>query len=172
MESVIAEFEQGSEWDSRMLFSGVLFVIGAFVSTFNTEIWEGNDSLLVPLLAIGVSLVALNIILRIKRPKLKVTLFQIQDDLLKICPVKNLQFSGWVTGKSVMVEVSNISNVKAYDFYNSGNHAGMYWVCVELKNKQVIEFNFDNPGLLKDIMKFVKNTLPSVELEVDPGIKT
>ena len=77
-----------------MLLSGVILVLTAFVSTFETELWSGNDRLLLPLLTVGVAIVILNILLRILRPKLRVTLLEISGDLLKICPVRNLQFSG------------------------------------------------------------------------------
>ncbi len=172
MKSVIAEFEQGSEWDSRLLLFGVLIVIGAFISTYETDIWEGTDSLLFPLLVIGASLVALDILLRLMRPKLQVTLFEAREDLLKVRPIKNIQFSGWVANDPIKIEISEISNVKAYDFYNVANKAGMQWVCLELKNKQVIEFHFNNPGLLTEIIEFVKTALPTVELIVDPKFKT
>jgi len=172
MKSVTAQFEQGSVWDPRLLLFGALLIIGAFVSSIESDIWKGTDSLLFPLLAIGVSFVALDILLRLVRPKLKLTLFEARDNLLKVRPIKNIQFSGWVASDPVKIEISAISNVKAYDFYNVANKAGMQWVCLELKDNQVIEFHFDNPDLLAEIIEFVKTALPTVELIVDPKTKT
>jgi hypothetical protein len=171
LKSVIAEFEQGSKWDSRLLFFGVLFVICAFLSTYDTDIWQGSKHLLLPLSAVGVSLVIVDVILRIIRPKLKVTLLEIQGNQLKICPIRNLQFSGWLAGDPVTVSIDDIAGAKAYDFYNHGNKAGMYWVCLELKNQRVYEFNFDNSHLAREIIDFIRNTLPDVELKVDPKIR-
>lgn len=171
MKSVIAEFEKGSKWDFRLLLFGVLLVTAAFVSAYETDLWEGTDSLLLPLLAIGAFLIALDILLRLVRPKLKVTLFEVRDGLLKVRPVKNLQFSGWVANDSISIEISDISNVKAYDFYKVATKAGMQWVCLELKSKRVIEFHFDNPALLTEIIEFVKISLPGVELIVDPELR-
>lgn len=170
LKSVIAEFEQGSVWDAALLFSGIILVISGFLFTYDTDIWKGSDRLLIPLIAIGLSLVILDIFLRVFRPKLKVTLFEIQGNELKISPIKNLQFSGWLAEEPVAVPITDISNVKAYDFYNHGNKAGMYWVCLELKNKRVYEFNFDNSQLAKEIIDFVRISLPDVELKVDPKI--
>ncbi|MEW8507458.1 MAG: hypothetical protein AB2598_12190 [Candidatus Thiodiazotropha sp.] len=125
MKSVIAEFEQGSKWDSRLLFSGVVFVIIAFLFTYDTDIWKGSDHLLIPLGAIGISLVIFDILLRVIRPKLKVTLFEIRGNQLIFSPVKNLQFSGWLAEDTAVVSISDISSFKAYDFYSHGNKAGM-----------------------------------------------
>ena len=172
MQSVIANLEQGSEWDSRMLFFGVLLVFTAFISIYDTGIWRATDKIFIPLLALGMCLVILNIVLRVLRPKLKVTVFEIQDDLLKICPIQNLQFSGWVAKEPIMVKITDLSMAKVYDFYSHGNKAGMYWVCLELKNRRVIEFNFDNHQLVNEIIEFIKSMLPSVELTVDERIKS
>ena len=149
----------------------MLFVICAFLSTYDTDIWKGSEGLLMPFGAVGVSLVILDIILRIFRSKLKVTLFEIQGNQLKVTPVKNLQFSGWLAEDSVAVPVADISIVKVYDLYNHGNKAGMFWVCLALKDKRVYEFNFDQSQLAKEIIDFVRINLPDVELEVDPKIK-
>ena len=170
--SVVAELEQGSVWDPGMLFSGVALVITAFASTFETDIWEADDRYLIPLLTIGVSLVLLNVFLRIIRPKLRVTLFEIQDDLLKICPVRNIQFSGWVTKKPFTVDISEISDARVYDFYHSGTNAGMYWICLEFKNGHVVEFNLDNFDLVKEIIEFLRHSLPSKGVTVDARIET
>ena len=61
MKSVIAELEQGSKWDSRMLLFGALFVIAAFLSIYDTELWNSNNKLFLPLLIAGLFFVALNI---------------------------------------------------------------------------------------------------------------
>lgn len=169
MKSVIAEFEQGSEWDSVMLFFGLLLIICGFLSTYDMEFWQASDRLLIPLVIAGVSLVLLNLFLRFVRPKLKVTLFEIQDDLLKICPIRNFQFSGWTARNPVTIEISEIVSIKAHDFYSIGTKAGMYWVCVELKNNQVIEFHFESARLLNEVIDFVKIRLPGVELELGRG---
>lgn len=153
-----------------MLLSGVILVLAAFASTFETELWGANDSLLLPLLAVGVSLVILNIFLRIIRPKLRVTLFEIQGDLLKIRPVKNLQFSGWVAKSPVTANVADIASVEAHDFYSHGTHAGMYWICLELSNGRVIELNTDNEGLVKEVVRFFRSVVPDVDITVDAKI--
>ena len=155
-----------------MLFFGVVFIITAFATTFEIDAWQASDKFLIPLLTIGVSLVLLNVFLRIVRPKLRVTLFEVQDDRLKICPVNNIQFSGWVTKKPVTVDFSEISSARAYDFYNSGTNAGMYWICLELKNRHVIEFNINNLDLVKEIIEFLKSSLPGVDVTVDARIET
>lgn len=153
-----------------MLLSGVVLVLAAFVSTLETELWGANDSLLLPLLTVGASLVILNIFLRIIRPKLRVTLFEIRGDSLTICPVRNLQFSGWVSLSPVTVSLADIASVKAYDFYSHGTHAGMYWICLELSNGQAIELNTDNEGLVKEVVRFFDNVVPDVDITVDANI--
>ena len=172
MQSVIAELEQGSEWDSRLLFFGVLFIISAFISTYETELWKASDKLLLPLLITGVSLVILNIFLRAIRPKLKITLIETKGELLQIYPVKNLQFSGWVVLEPILIEVSKLLKVKVHNFYTPATGSGMYWVCLEFSNKQVIEYNFNNYKLVKDLINYFNRNLPQVTLDVDERIKT
>ena len=72
----------------------------------------------------------------------------------------------------VEVAVSEIKKLKVYDFYNYGTHAGMYWICFELKKGRVIEYSITDYELVKNIISFIKGMLPEVELNVDDRIKT
>jgi hypothetical protein len=171
MQSVTAELEQGSEWDAVMLLSGVLLVIAAFLSTHTTELWKASDKLLLPLLSAGVFLVILNIFLRLVRPKLKVTLIELKDGLLRIYPTKNLQFSGWVAKEPIELDIAGIYRAKAYDFYSHASNSGMYWVCLELRDGRVIEYRFNDLDLIKEIIEFIRSSLPEVELDIDEKIK-
>ena len=155
-----------------MLLFAVLSLIGAFLSNVETDIWNTSERLLLPLLLVGSGLVVTNIVMRLLRPKLVVTLFEIDGEILKIRPVDNLQFSGWVARDPVAIEISSVTRARVFDFYNSANTAGMYWLCLELADGRIIEFNFVDPGLPAEIIEFVKNALPRVELELDPKLDT
>jgi hypothetical protein len=110
--------------------------------------------------------------MRLFRPKLKVCVFKIDGELLQIHPIKNLQFSGWVAQEPRTVNVSELENIKVYNFYTPATGAGMYWLSITFKNKKVVEYNFDNYELVKDSVAFFKTELPQVNLEVDERIKT
>ena len=170
VQAVNAEFERGTAWDAVMLLFGVLFVIAAFLSLYETDIWTVEDGLFLPLLTIGVAFVILNICLRIVRPKLKVTLFERQGDSLKVCPVRNLQFSGWIAEAPVTLDIADIVSIKIYDFYSQATKAGMFWICLERSNQRVIEINTDNDDTVKDAIAFFAGTLPEIDMTVDAKI--
>ena len=171
MASLSAEFEQGSMWDSRVLLLSVVLVILSFASTYEFELWEQTDRLFIPMLSAGVLLVIANIVARLRRPKLNVSLVRVDGESIEICPVKNLQFSGWVVLDKLAVAVSDIAIVRAHDFYNPGTGAGMYWVCIELQDRRVVEYNLDDRELVRDILDFFDAELPGIELDVDSTVR-
>lgn len=168
---MIAEFEKGSEWDSRVLLLGVVLVISAFASTYGYGLWAATDTLFVPLLTAGVALTVLNIAVRFLRPRLKVCLLRLDGEYLEIRPVKNLQFSGWVALNPVVVKASDVVRVNVYNFYTPATGAGMYSVGIELKDRKVIEYNIDRHSLVKEILAFFETTLPQVSLNIEQRTK-
>jgi len=171
MSSVIAEFEEGSQWDSRVLLLGIFLVISSFASTYGYGPWAATDRLFVPLLTAGVALVALNIAVRFFRPRLKVCILKLDGEFLEIRPVRNLQFSGWVALDPRAVRASDVARVNVFNFYTPATGAGMYSVSIELKDRKVVEYNLDSLSLVQEIVAFFETALPEVSLNVEKRTK-
>ena len=171
MPSLNAEFEPGSKWDSRTLFTAVVLLILSFASTNEFPLWDQTDRFFLPLLLGGVLLVFMNIVARLLRPKLSVCIFRLEDEILHICPVKNLQLSGWVALDSISIEVSEIACVRVYDFYSPGTKAGMYWVCITFLDRRVVEYNLEEQGLVREIVDYFNAELPQIDLDIDKSVQ-
>jgi hypothetical protein len=141
------------------------------ISTYKTEFWHASDKLFLPLLIIAILLLALNLCLRLVRPKLNVALFEVKEDWLIIHPVKHLQFSGWIACNPIEIGTHEIATAKIYDFYSHGTNTGMYWICIELKIGRLIECRINDYSAVKEVIDFIKIMLPWVELNIDDKIK-
>ena len=172
MNKVIAKFEKGSASDPIILFAGMVIIISSFLTLYDMDIWRSRDDLWLPLLGVGSSLIILNVIMRLFRKKLVVELLSNDDESITIQPVKNLQFSGWIKKPSQKIQKQSIKSVKVYDFYRTGSHAGMYWVCFTFNSTHIVEFNIDNFSTVKDIIEFIKTYLSNVDLILDERIKS
>ncbi len=166
METVHAELERGSKWDARILAIGCLLVVLSFVSTFDSDLWEQTDGLFVPLLMAGISLVFLDIILRLLRPKLRVCILSREGESLEIGHIRILPFSGWVSLSTTVVETQDIVTVRVHNFYTMAAGSTQYWVAIELKDRRVIEFNLGKPELVKDVLSFFESSMPEVPIEI------
>ena len=116
-------------------------------------------------------LVVINIVARFLRPKLSVCIFRLEDQILHIRPVKNLQFSGWIALDTTSVDVSEIASVRVYDFYSPGTKAGMYWVCIEFRDRRVVEYNLEDQSLVRQIVDYFNAELPQVDLDIDERVR-
>ena len=96
MDTVTAEFEQGSRYDALLLFTGVALIITGFLTLNDYDFWESRDDLSVPISGLGFGLIILNVALRFARPKLKLDILSKYDDTLLIQLPSNIQFSAWV----------------------------------------------------------------------------
>ncbi len=166
MDSVHAELERGSKWDARILAIGFSIIVLSFVSTFDSDLWEQTDRLFVPLLLAGVSLVLLDVILRLFRPKLRVCVLRREGDSLEISQIKNLPFSGWVSLGTTVVQTPDIVTVRVHNFYTMAAGATQYWVAIELKDRKVIEFNLGSPELVTDMLSFFESSMPEVPIDI------
>ena len=170
MQAVHAELERGSQWDARILATGFLLVVLSFVSTFDTELWEQTDRLVAPLLVVGVSLVLLDVVLRLFRPKLKVCILRRDGDTLVIGRIKNLPFSGWISLGTTAVEMTDVVTARVHNFYTMAAGSTQYWVAIELTNRKVVEFNLGNPELVQDIVRFFETSMPGVPIDVGESV--
>ncbi len=170
MDAVHAELERGSEWDARILAIGFLLVVLSFVSTFDSELWEQTDRFLVPLLLAGVSLVLLDVILRLFRSKLQICILRREGNSLQIGRIKNLPFSGWISLGTTVVETKDIVTVRAHNFYTMAAGSTQFWVAIELANRKVVEFNLGDRELLRDMLSFFESSLPEVPVDIDEQV--
>ena len=169
---VTATFEKGAEADQLILSGGVILMISSFLTLYDTNIWNPNESLWLPIFGLGCILILINIIMRLTRKKLVGELISNDEESITIQPVKNLQFSGWIKKPSVKLQKRSIKSVKIYNFYSTGSHTGMYWICFTFNSNNIIELNIDNYSIVKDIIKFIKTYLCNVDLILDERIKS
>ena len=166
MDAVHAVLERGSKWDARILAAGFLFVVLSFVSTLDSDFWKQTDRLFLPLLLAGVSLVLLDVILRLLRSKLHVCILKREGDSLEVGRIKNLPFSGWTSLGTTVVKMPDIVTVRVHNFYTMAAGSTQYWVAIELADRQVIEFNLGSPDLVKDMLSFFESSMPEVPIDV------
>ena len=155
-----------------MLSGGVVLIVSSFLTLYDTNIWSSNKSLWLPIFGLGCVLIFINIIMRFTRKKLVVELISNDGEFITIHPVKNLQFSGWIKKPLIRLQKQSIKSVKVYNFYSTGSHTGMYWVCFTFNSNNIIELNIDNYSIVKDIIKFIKIHLCNVDLILDERIKS
>jgi hypothetical protein len=172
MNKIIAEFEKGSEADPIILLTGVVIIISSFLTLHDTDIWQSREELWLPMMGVGCALIILNMFVRLFRKNLIVELISNDEESITIQPVKNLQFSGWVKKPLIKIQKQSIKSVKVYDFYSTGSHAGMYWVCFTFNSNHIVEFNIDDLSIVKDIIEFIKTYLCNVDLILDERIKS
>ncbi|MCB1888758.1 MAG: hypothetical protein KDH20_14215 [Rhodocyclaceae bacterium] len=170
MTAVEAEFERGSEWDAQVLLFSALSIVGAFLSTMDMWPWPATDAGLVPLLTLGVSLLAAHIVHRAVRPRLRVTLLAVRDGRLVIRPVRLLPFSGWVDRAPLEVRPAEIREIRAHALYNAGSGTGMDCVSIELNDRRTVEYHLNDNALRDRILAFLARHAADVPREIDPRL--
>jgi hypothetical protein len=174
MDTVTAEFEQGSKYDALLLFTGVALIITGFLTLNDYDFWESRDDLWVPISGLGFGLIILNVALRFVRPKLKLDILSKYDDTLLIQLPSNIQFSAWVNDHIKETKISDIKSIDVSDNRRTTHHGpvGMLTVGFDLSSRQYIEGNIDDPLIVKDIILFAKHHLPGVPLHMDELVKS
>ena len=178
MTTVIAKLHKGSKTDPTILLLGILIIIAGFLTMYDTDFWKSSKNLWQPITLLGCIILATNKLTQKFRSPLNINLLTNNDNSIIIEPIKKIIFSGWVIEPSVDIEKTDIKSIKIFDFYDSGipapglpAAAGMYWVCFELNDRSIIEFDLNNYETIKEIIYFVKNNIQEAELIVDENIK-
>lgn len=174
MDTVTAEFEQGSKYDPLCLLTGVALIITGFLTLNDYDFWESRDYLWAPISGLGCGLIILNVVLRVIRPKLKLDILLKQDDTLLIQLPSNIQLSAWVNDQVKEAKISDIKCINVSDNRRTTHHGpvGMLTVGFDLSPCQYIEGNIDDPLIVKDIILFAKHHLSEVPLHMDELVKS
>jgi hypothetical protein len=173
MNTVTAEFEQGSKYDPLLLFAGIVLIITGFLTLNDYDFWESRDDLWAPISGFGCALIILNVALRLIRPKLKIDILTDHDDVLLIQLPSNIQFSAWVNDQNKEVKKYNINSINISDHRRRSNvgPVGMLTVGFDLGSGKYIQGNINDPTIVKNIILFAKKKLPGVPLYMDESVK-
>jgi len=158
-----------------MLLSGTVIIAAGFLTLRNIEIesivlWEQRDDLWLPIVLVGVSLFVLNCILHAARPKLVINFLEINDKDVTICLPRYLVFSGYIDDQRATVQRSEIKTAKVSDFRTN---TGTFWICFELMSGRIIEgtLHGGDGEVIPEIVGFIRNWLPDVDLVLDEKLK-
>ena len=174
MNTVTAEFEQGSKRDPLFLLAGIALIITGFLTLYDFDFWKSRNDLWMPLSGLGCALIFLNVALRLSRAKLKIDLLSDNGDTIQVQLPSNIQFSAWINEYSHKVKKSDISKINIFYFrhVSTVGRVDMYMVRFDLYNGQIIEGSIDDIRIVKNISEFIRSNLPNVTLHMDDNIKS
>ena len=174
MDTVTAEFEQGSKHDPLFLFAVIILIIIGFLTLYEFDFWNPRNDLWMPLSGLGCALIFLNVTLRLLRPKLKIDLLSDNGDMILVQLPSNIQFSAWINEHGLEVKKTDIRKINIFDFrrVSTVGPAGMFMVRFDLHNGKIIEGSINDIGIVKNIIEFIRRKLPNVTLHMDDNIKS
>ena len=174
MDTVTAEFEQGSKRDPVFLVAGIVLIITGLLTLYDFDFWKSRDDLWMPLSGLGCVLIFLNVALRIARPKLKINLLSDNGDTILVQLPSNIQFSAWINKHSIEVKKADIRKINFFDFRRASSvgPVGMFMVRIDLNNGKIIEGSINDAAIMKNIIEFFRSKLPNVGLHMDDNIKS
>jgi len=178
MTTITAKLHRGSKTDPTILLIGILIVFAGFLTLYDTDFWKSSKVLWQPITLLGSIILITNKFIQKFRSSLNINLLTNNENSIIIEPIKKIIFSGWVVEPTIRIEKQSIKSLKIFDFSDSGIPApglpaatGMYWVCFELNDRSIIEFDLNNYETIKEIISFATNHLPDTKLIIDKEIK-